>query len=121
MATGFAIKATGFHSGSGAFILPNGFDAVEMLSGVSMSRADVKTALATLGANRYIIEQYVGGQDNMPAPGEYKIHMFNGNVGSIIYTTKPTADPTVSVLPSSMKSGTALTATDVSDLPERRR
>jgi len=86
-ATGFAIKATGFHSGSGAFILPNGFDAVEMLSGVSMSRADVKTALTTLGANRYIIEQYVGGQDNMPVPDEYKIHMFNGNVGSIIYTT----------------------------------
>ena len=85
--TGFAIKATGLHSGSGVYILSNGFDAVELLSGVVMSRADVKASMASLNVNRYIIEEYVAGPDMMPIPDEYKIHMFNGEVGSIIYTT----------------------------------
>ena len=85
--TGIVIKATGLHSGNGVFVLPNGFDQVELLSGVSMSRTDIKTALDRLGVTKYIIEKYVAGPNDTPIPDEYKIHMFNGEVGSIIYTT----------------------------------
>mmetsp|Transcript_2371 Transcript_2371/g.5501 ORF Transcript_2371/g.5501 Transcript_2371/m.5501 type:complete len:335 (-) Transcript_2371:138-1142(-) len=84
---GFAIKAVGSHSSRGVYILADGFGGVELLNKVKMERTDVIAALTAIGAKKYIIEQYVGGE-NDALPDEYKIHVFaDGEVGSIIYTT----------------------------------
>ena len=84
---GIVIKGIGLHSGKGVFVLPNGIGGVELLSGNIPTAAQIVDELSTTGASRFIIEEYVSGTDGAAIPNEYKIHMFNGNVGSIIYTT----------------------------------
>lgn len=89
--TGFVIRATDLHSSRGIFVLPNGFGGMELLSGMTMSLADVKTALSGLRSTKVIIEEYIEGQETGELPTEYKIHVFNGEVGSInvVYNRGP--------------------------------
>jgi len=86
---GFVVKAVGFHSNKGIFVLPQGFDSIELLSGKVMSKADVQDALVASRAARVIIEDYVSGESPNTLPNEYKFHMFNGTVGSIVYVSNP--------------------------------
>ena len=84
---GIVIKGIGLHSGKGVFVLPNGIGGVELLSGNIPTAAQIVEELSSIGASRFIIEEYVSGPDGAGIPDEYKIHMFSGKVGSIIYTT----------------------------------
>jgi len=86
VANGFVVKAGDLHSSRGVFVLPDGFGGAELLNGIKMSAEDVKGALEVLGAKKFIIEQFIPGTGGS-LPDEMKIHMFNGEVGSIIYTT----------------------------------
>uniref|UniRef100_A0A7S1YG75 VWFA domain-containing protein n=1 Tax=Grammatophora oceanica TaxID=210454 RepID=A0A7S1YG75_9STRA len=81
----FVVKAMGMHSDAGVYVLPNGFGGTELLTGQTMTMADVQNALAATGAAEFIVEEYVG--DPVAMGDEYKFHMFNGTVGSIIYAT----------------------------------
>ena len=81
---GFVIRATSLHSSHGIYVLPNGFDGIELLRRVTMTLDDVKTSLAILEAKKIIIEEYIEGiSGNGTLPIEYKIHVFNNQIGSI--------------------------------------
>mmetsp|Transcript_34867 Transcript_34867/g.51838 ORF Transcript_34867/g.51838 Transcript_34867/m.51838 type:complete len:1326 (-) Transcript_34867:90-4067(-) len=84
-AGGIVVKALGLHSDAGVYVLPNGFGGTELLSGTTMTMADVQAALAATGATKFIVEAYVGSPTVLP--DEFKYHMFDGTVGSIVYTT----------------------------------
>jgi len=87
---GFVIKAVGFHSNKGIFVLPEGFDGPELLSGKNkMTKADVSAALVASNATRVVVEEYIPGETPGTLPDEYKFHMFNGKVGSIIFVSNP--------------------------------
>lgn len=79
---GFVIRATHLHSNKGVYVLPEGLGGVEMIRGMNMSLADIKTDLLEENATKVVIEEYVPGP-NGHLPTEYKFHMFGGNVGSI--------------------------------------
>eukprot|EP00545_Synedropsis_sp_CCMP1620_P013124 CAMPEP_0119003398 /NCGR_PEP_ID=MMETSP1176-20130426/535_1 /TAXON_ID=265551 /ORGANISM="Synedropsis recta cf, Strain CCMP1620" /LENGTH=1216 /DNA_ID=CAMNT_0006954997 /DNA_START=44 /DNA_END=3694 /DNA_ORIENTATION=+ len=83
-ATGFVIRATDKHSSDGIYVLPNGFNGPELLTGItSMSRVDVMAALSDLDTREIIIEEFIEGQGTGELPTEYKVHVFNGEIGSI--------------------------------------
>jgi len=81
---GFVIRATNLHGGKGVYVFPYGFDGIELLSGATMSVQDVATHLATDGAEKIIVEEYIEGSDGAGSlPTEYKAHVINGMVESI--------------------------------------
>jgi len=86
---GFVIKALGFHSNKGVFVLPEGFGGIELLSNKRMSKTDVQIALIKSGATKILVEDFIAGDTPTSLPDEYKFHMFNGTVGSIVYVSNP--------------------------------
>lgn len=79
---GFVIRATDLHSTKGIYVLPEGFNGVELIRGMNMTLMDVKTDLDLLGATKLILEEYVAGPNDL-LPVEYKFHVFDGEIGSI--------------------------------------
>jgi hypothetical protein len=80
---GFVIRATDLHSSNGVYVFPNGFGGIELLSNTNMNLADVQTSLATLNAEKVIIEEYIEAEGTGTLPTEYKVHVFDGEIGSI--------------------------------------
>lgn len=79
--TGFVVRATDLHSNFGIYVFPNGFGQNELISGISMTAADVEAGMSKLSAKKIVIEEYVGAADSLPM--EFKFHMFDGKVASI--------------------------------------
>lgn len=79
--TGFVVRATNLHSNFGVYVLPNGFGQPELISGLSMTAADIEADMSKLSAEKVVIEEFVGTSDSLPM--EFKFHMFDGKVASI--------------------------------------
>lgn len=79
---GFVVRATHLHSSKGIYALPHGFGGIELIRGINMSLADIKTDLVTIGGTKLVIEQYISGHDDL-LPVEYKFHVLGGKVGAV--------------------------------------
>lgn len=82
---GFTIRATGGHSGKGIYVLPYGFDGVDLISGVPKSLEEIELELGT-NVDKILVEEFVDGSEfgAIPSlPTEYKFHMFDGSIGAI--------------------------------------
>lgn len=80
---GIVIRVTHSHSSKGVYVFPDGLDGIELIRGITMSIADIKTDMVEIGATHFVIEEYVHGKTKDELPVEFKFHMFNGKVGSI--------------------------------------
>ena len=82
----FVIRASGHHSGKGIFVLPEGFDGVELLSGIVKSSATIVAEIDDLlpAPDKILVEEFIPG-DNGPAslPNEFKFHMFDNKIGAV--------------------------------------
>jgi hypothetical protein len=78
---GFVIRATDQHSNKGVYVLPNGFNSMELLRGIVMTVEDIISDLSALKAKKIIVEEVVGSGKALP--NEYKFHVFDGEVASI--------------------------------------
>jgi hypothetical protein len=77
------IRATDSHGGFGVYVLPNGFDGIELLSGIEMGFREAYTSLSLIQAEKIIIEEYIPGEIEDKLPTEYKVHVINGEIASI--------------------------------------
>ena len=80
--TGFVIRATNLHSSHGIYVLPDGYGSIELLNDKQMTLSDVKADLERLGATDILVEEYIPGFGDTRLPTEYKVHAFNGEIGS---------------------------------------
>lgn len=76
--TGFVIRITNSHSSQGIYVFPDGFDGVEVISGMTMSYQDVVNKINE-GAppDKILVEQYINGPNGARLPAEYKFHVFS--------------------------------------------
>ena len=84
--TSFVVRASGHHSGSGIFVLPNGFGGVELLSGMTKSFATISAEILALTPtpDKILVEEFIAGQDGPNTlPNEFKFHMFGDKIGAI--------------------------------------
>lgn len=82
--TGFVVRATNLHSNKGTYVLPNGFGTIELLRGIPKTVAEVISELQALEATELIVEEYIAADPSSQALStEYKIHAFDGTIGSI--------------------------------------
>lgn len=80
------IKGTEMHSNAGVFVFPDGLSndsaSAELLSGGTMyTLADIISAFEGVESTKILVEEFVNNQGALPT--EYKVHMFDGEVGSI--------------------------------------
>jgi len=84
----FVIRASGLHSTMGIYVMPDGFNKGELLSGRTLSIDDIKAEIKMIYpmTEKIIVEQFISGSPLGQAPKlptEYKFHMFNGKFGSV--------------------------------------
>eukprot|EP00541_Cyclophora_tenuis_P011193 CAMPEP_0116572634 /NCGR_PEP_ID=MMETSP0397-20121206/18292_1 /TAXON_ID=216820 /ORGANISM="Cyclophora tenuis, Strain ECT3854" /LENGTH=390 /DNA_ID=CAMNT_0004100999 /DNA_START=99 /DNA_END=1268 /DNA_ORIENTATION=+ len=83
--TSFVIRASGHHSGSGIYVMPNGFSGVELLSGVVKSSATVEAEIDDLtpAPTKILVEEFISGDTATSLPLEVKFHVFEDKIGAI--------------------------------------
>ena len=84
--TSYVIRASGYHSGRGVYVLPDGFGGIELLSGLTKSAATIVAELGGLNPqpSKILVEEFIPGTNGPKSlPTEYKFHMFADKIGSI--------------------------------------
>jgi hypothetical protein len=83
----FVIRAVGSsHSSSAVYVLPSGFDGPELTRPEpAMSAQQVLENIngLTIPPSKIIVEEFIPRSEETLLPDEYKVHAFNGEVGSI--------------------------------------
>jgi hypothetical protein len=86
--TSFVIRASGLHSTMGIYVMPSGFQGVELISNLNKTLEDILTELVAMvpSPTKIIVEEFIAGSGSgatATLPAEYKFHVFNGTVGSV--------------------------------------